>query len=125
MPFCMAGAIQTFLFLLSMSVHICACPLGYPCLFLSCIPIVHSYRLCCLLFPSCSVLQFFDGWQILINSLSYSSVLVLLLSIWLPVMCAPSAPVFVWFLLRFCRSFLQVLCRSALCHIYLLVIHLI
>ena len=27
---------------------------------------VSSYRLCCLPFPSCSVLEFFDGWQILI-----------------------------------------------------------
>ena len=26
-----------------------------------------SYRLCCLPFPSCSVLKFFDGWQILID----------------------------------------------------------
>ena len=33
--------------------------------------IVSSYRLACLPFPSCSVLEFFDGWQILIHVLHY------------------------------------------------------
>ena len=36
----------------------CACLLYCPC---------SSYPLCCFPFPSCSVLEFFDGWQIWIN----------------------------------------------------------
>ena len=57
MPGCMAGAIQTLLFVLSMSSIF---------VLVFYVVLVSSYRLCCLLFPSWSVSEFFDGWQILI-----------------------------------------------------------
>ena len=49
----------------------CSIPVSCPCLSIFMlvfyVVLVSSYRLCCLPFPSCSVLEFFDGWQILID----------------------------------------------------------
>ena len=50
----MAGGIHTLFFVLSKSFHVFY------------VVLVSSYRLCCLPFLSCSVLEFFYGWQILI-----------------------------------------------------------
>ena len=60
MHVCMAGAIQTLLFVLYMSVHVCACLLSCPCLFLSSVLSSLPFMFC--------VVEFFDGWQILIGT---------------------------------------------------------
>ena len=57
MPVCMTGAIQTiFLSCLCLSIFV----------LVFYVVLVFSYRLCCLPFPSCSVLKCLVGWQILI-----------------------------------------------------------